>query len=78
MQFLWLLVSFTCTLLTRTAASSHPEVLPPPQFEPLFIATLDILSIRNLTGPLGTRVHSTSSMFVFAVPVLMTGLLTCM
>lgn len=74
MQFLGLLAS-ACALLAPLATVSAvdnvlPQVLPTPQFEPLFVATLDILSIRNLTGPLGTRVYSTTSMFVKAVFML--------
>ncbi|KAM5530169.1 hypothetical protein V8D89_008501 [Ganoderma adspersum] len=65
MQFLSLVIS-ACALLAPLATVSArnnvlPQVLPTPQFEPLFVATLDILSIRNLTGPLGTRVYSTTS-----------------
>ncbi len=76
MQFLCLLISFACALLAPVVTSARANVLPPPQFEPLFIATLDILSIQNLTGPFGTRVHSTTRMFVNVVFVFLSGLLT--
>ncbi|KAI1792613.1 hypothetical protein LXA43DRAFT_1131757 [Ganoderma leucocontextum] len=59
MQFLCLLASFASAfLIPTTTVSARNNVLPPPQFEPLFVATLSIQSIQNLTGPLGTRVHS--------------------